>query len=294
MTEYDFDRTARLWLDDGPSQMPDRALDAALATIGRTRQRRAFWPASRFPFMTPTLRVAASAAAVIALVVGVVAIGLGPSGPGAIQVTPTPTPSASPSPLVIPAGEGRVLLTPGTYLAASPFPKRVTVTLPDGWSGNIGGPYAVFLSRLVPNAEIDLSIFTTVYADPCHYDRGAMNPPPGPSVDDLVTALTNLPGMTVTPVTDVTIAGYHGRQFTMTAPATTDGCTLPPGAGFRIWELPLGATNDMDPGQREQVTVLDVDGTRIVLTVMGFEGATTTPTPEVQGIVNSIRIEPGG
>jgi hypothetical protein len=38
MNEYDFDRTARLWLDDGPSQMPDRALDAALATIGRTRR----------------------------------------------------------------------------------------------------------------------------------------------------------------------------------------------------------------------------------------------------------------
>ena len=293
MSEYDFDRTARLWLDDGPSQMPDRALDAALATIGRTRQRRAIWPASRLPFMTPTLRIAASAAAVLALV-AVVAIGLGPSGPGAIEATPTPTPTVSPSPLVIPSGEGPVLLTPGMYLAVSSFLKRIILTLFDGWSGNIGGPYAVFLSRLVPNAEIDFSIFDTVYADPCHFDRGAMSPPPGPTVDDLVTALTNLPGMTVTPVKDVTVAGYHGRQFTMTAPATTNGCTLPAGAGFRIWELPLGATNDMEPGERQQVTVLDVDGTRIVLTVMGFEGATTTPTPEVEGIVNSIRIEPGG
>jgi len=244
--------------------------------------------------MTPTLRIAASAAAVMALVVAVVAIGLRPSGPGSDQLTPTPTPTVSPSPLVIPTGEGPVLLTPGPYLAASPFPKRITLTLPDGWSGNIGGPYAVFLSRLVPNAEIDFSIFDKVFADPCHFDRGAMNPPPGSSVDDLVTALTSLPGMTVTPVKDVTVSGYHGRQFTMTAPATTNGCTLPPGAGFRIWELPLGATDDMEPGQREQVTVLDVDGTRIVLTVMGFEGATTTPTPEVQGIVDSIRIEPGG
>ena len=252
--------------------------------------------------MTPVLRIAASAAAVVALVVAVAAVGLHPSGPGAVVNTPSPaataTPSAGPSsaaqgPGVIPVGEGLGMLTAGKNVAASPFPKKITLTTPDGWFGNIGGPYAVFLTQLSPTAEIDFDIFDTVYADPCNIDRGPMDPPAGPSVDDLVAALTSLPGMTVTKPVDVTVSGYHGKQFTMTAPASTAGCTLEPGIGFRIWELPLGATNDMQPGQSQQVTVLDVDGTRIVLDVSGFENGSTKLTPEVQAIVDSIRIEPG-
>ena len=48
MSEHDFDRTARLWLEDGPTDMPDRALQAALDEIHVTQQRRAWWPARRF------------------------------------------------------------------------------------------------------------------------------------------------------------------------------------------------------------------------------------------------------
>ena len=48
MTENDFDRTARAWLEDGPTVMSDRALHAALDEIHVTRQRRARWPAWRF------------------------------------------------------------------------------------------------------------------------------------------------------------------------------------------------------------------------------------------------------
>lgn len=254
--------------------------------------------------MTPALRIAASAAAVVALVVAVAAVGLHPSGPGAVVTIPSPAPTATPSAgptsapsmaqgsALIPYREGSVPLTAGTYVAASPFPKKITLTLPDGWYGNIGGPYAVFLSRVGPTAEVDFVILNEVYADPCHFDRG-QNPLPGPGVDDLVAALASLPGMTVTTPVDVTVGGYHGKQVTMTAPASADGCTPLPGAGFRIWELPLGATNDMLPGQRQQVSVLDVDGTRVVLDVNGLEQGSTKLTPEVQAIVDSIRIEPG-
>ena len=249
--------------------------------------------------MTPALRIAASAAAVVALVVAVAAFGFRPSGPGAVVNTPSPAPTATPSAdqtpapsvaggqLLIPVREGSVPLTAGTYIAATPFPKKITLTLPDGWYGNVGGPYDVLLSRVGPTAKVDFVILYEVYADPCHFDRG-QNPLPGLGVDDLVAALTSLPGMTVTTPVDVTVGGYHGKQVTMTAPASADGCTPLPGAGFRIWELPLGATNDM-----QQVTVLDVDGTRVVLDITGLQDGTTTLTPEVQAIVDSIRIEPG-
>ena len=40
MNENEFDRTARAWLDDGPTQMSDRAVLSALEEIHTTRQRR--------------------------------------------------------------------------------------------------------------------------------------------------------------------------------------------------------------------------------------------------------------
>src|SRR5262245_39036884 len=132
MNELDFDRTARLWLDDGPSQMPDRALDAALATVHRTRQRRAFWPAwmdSTLPIM---VRLAAVAAALLIALIG---ISLLAGGVGA----PSPTPS--PTPRVLTADPSQ--LEAGTYVAGSTFQLPVTATVPAGWSGFVGGPYAV-------------------------------------------------------------------------------------------------------------------------------------------------------
>jgi hypothetical protein len=292
MNESDFRRTARAWLDEGPTRMDDRGVQDVLDRIHVIPQRRAWWPAQRFPAMTNLFRIAAGVTAIAALIVALVALNPQPSGPGAEEPTPSPTPSG-PLP-TIPIGETSFSLAAGTYRAADPFPKRVTVTLPDGWDGNVGGPYAIWLSRNAPNAEVDLQIFDKVYADPCDIGKGLLNPLPGSSVDDLVTALTNLPGgMTVTDPVDVTISGYHGKQVTITAPISADRCTLEPGAGFRLWELPLGATMDLAVGDSFQVSVLDVGGQRIVLVVAGVQPGKTTLTPEVQDVVDSIRIEPG-
>ena len=41
MNENEFDLAARLWLDDGPSRMSDRAVLSTLEQIHATRQRRA-------------------------------------------------------------------------------------------------------------------------------------------------------------------------------------------------------------------------------------------------------------
>jgi len=205
MNETDFRRTARAWLEEGPTRMADRGVQDALDLVHATRQRRARWPAPRLPFMTPVLRIAASAATVVALVAAVAAVGLHPSEPGAVVNTPSPaptaTPSAGPTPLpsvaggsLLPVREASVPLTAGTYVAGTPFPKKITLTLPDGWYGNVGGPYAVFLSRVGPTAEVDFVILNEVYADPCHFDQGSLEKPPT-TADGLANALVNLPGI---------------------------------------------------------------------------------------------------
>ena len=297
-TERDVTRIVRSWLEEGVTALPDRVLDAVLDQVPATRQRRAWWPARRLPQMNTRIRIAAAAAAVVVLAV----IGLnlmprsagvgGPPATSAPTVTPAPTLSPVPSPTSGSLTNVASSLTPGTHVAADPFLLQVTFTVPAGWEGKIGGPYVVVLDQPQGLGEVDFSIFEKVYADPCHYDKGLLDPLPGPSVADLATALANMPGLAATTPTDVTMGGYQGKQLTLTAPASFAGCTLSPD-GFRVWEYPLGATNVLTPGQRDQVWILDVGGERLVIDAPEVPGQTAATTAEVRGILDSIQIAPG-
>lgn len=106
-------------------------------------------------------------------------------------------------------------------------------------------------------------------------------------------ALASLPGLDVTTPTDITVDGYRGKQLTLMAPDTFDGCTLGR-EGYVIWQLPLGAMFTMTPGERDQVWILDVDGERLVVDVPELPSSTAQQRAEVQAILDSIQIEPVG
>jgi hypothetical protein len=291
--DRDVTRIVRSWLEEGVTTLPDRVLDAVLDQVPATRQRRAWWPARRLPPMNTQIRIVVAAAAVVVL--ALIGFNLIPraSGVGGPTSRPAPTattaPSPSPTPGALSVTEGGQALKPGTYTAADPFLVPVTFSLPAGWEGNIGGPYAVFLQQAQGPGAVTFSIFDKVYADPCHVDKGFLDPPPGPSVADLATALASLPGLTATTPTDVTIGGHQGTQLILTAPASATGCT----AGFfGVWELPLGATNDMSPGESDRVWILEVGGQRLVIDAPETPGQTAATTAEVQGILDSIMITP--
>ena len=89
------ERAARSWLEAGPTQAPDRAVEAALLRIQTTPQERDLRIPWRLPKMSTPARVAAAA------VIGVLAIGgafylISPNGRSSVGV-PGPTPAASPS-----------------------------------------------------------------------------------------------------------------------------------------------------------------------------------------------------
>ncbi len=94
----DFDRIAQSWLQDGPTEMPDRSLQAALDEVHVTSQRR-FGAARRvIPMNGNTWRIAA--AAVIGLLVDRGGIYLprwrqGGVGGAAARPPLRPTPTAS-------------------------------------------------------------------------------------------------------------------------------------------------------------------------------------------------------
>jgi len=195
-------------------------------------------------------------------------------------------PSPSPQPLTL-TSNGPVPIEAGAYSAIPPFLVPLSFTVPGHWSGSEGGPYAVFLAQTYGADYVDFSIFTKVYADPCHNDKGLLTPLPGSSVDDLVTALKDMPSVTVSPVTDVTIAGVAAKHLTLTAPDNFLSCTLSGDGQFRLWELPFGATNDLDPGDSQNVYVLEVDGQRLVIDNKNVPGDI-----EGTGILNSIVFSP--
>jgi hypothetical protein len=182
-------------------------------------------------------------------------------------------------------------LVPGTY-ATNGFLVPVTFTVPAGWEGNLGGPYFLDLGRTGGPELVDISIFDTVDADPCDFSKGRIVPPPGPSVDDLVSALVGLPKIDVSTPTDITLDGYRGKQLTISGPSDTTGCTLSPERNMRLWQLPLGLAYGTNPGQADRHIILDVNGQRIVITTPVLPAQSAATNAEIQAVLDSIRIRP--
>ena len=115
-----------------------------------------------------------------------------------------------------------------------------------------------------------------------------LDPPLGPSVDDLVNALSNQPSTDASAPTDVSLDGYSGKyvDYRMTGPdsecAFSEIRRWPSGSGPRL------AIQD----ERDQVWVLDVDGIRLVVDAFSFSGTPSDALDEVRRVVESIRIDP--
>jgi hypothetical protein len=278
--------------------MSDRALQAALDEIHVTRQRRAWWPARRSFQMNPTFRLAVGAAAV--LVAAIIVINLlpgraivGTTPPSAVppSAAPSTAASAAPTPVPLPLYPETILSTKeGTYFAGDPFQIPMTVSMPAGWQGNIGGPYAVYFDTVTdPSPGIAFTVSQTFYADPCK--ASILDPQPGPTVDDLATALAALPGLEATDPAAVTVDGHAGKQLTLTAPDSVAGCTLHEG-GLGLWQLPQGAVFTLLPNQQRTLWIVDVDGQRLVISADRFPATTPDDLAGAQRILDSIRIKP--
>ena len=280
MTDNDFDRTARLWLQDGPSQLADRVLDAALDEIHVTRQRRAIWPARRFLPMQGAIKVAIAAAAVVVLAIAGLELlpGGGPGGPAA---TPTPAPTPSPASF---DRHGLGELEPGTYVLEGVQPLRVTFTVPSGWEKLIS-PSTVWATP-ASNARLGFMNIDNLFIDPCQPALGLMDPPVGPTVDDLVAALRRVAGIEASAPADITVDGYSGKRLDLSVAGTVDPC---PG----VETVLLRGTVDAPApalGDDYRMWIIDVDGRRLVMVQVARTAATAADRTELQAIVDSVRL----
>ena len=289
MTENDFDRTARTWLQEGPGQLSDRVLQAALDEIHITRQRRPWWPARRFRSMGTAFRLAASATAiVVAAAVGIYLLpGGSPSGP-----QPTAPPSTSPDPLASASAalQPQGSLAPGDYsLSYTPEdPVQVRLSVPDGW---VGGDYLI--AKNSGDQEMAVVLWGTVanvYRDGCQWRGSLFEPPVGPTVEDLADALAGLTDRETTAPIDITIDGFAGKEVQMTIPEIEFGSCDE--REFRTWVgYDGGARFHQGPGEHSRIWILDVNGERILLFSRDFPSTSAEDRAELDQIMDSIRIE---
>ncbi len=222
-------------------------------------------------------RLAMAAAAVVA-VIGVAAIAINSmNSDDDVEPAPAVQPTAAPT-TVAPT-----TVAPTTKTVSFPVPSAndipVTFTVPDNWV--VGGFSYADNQGGAPGVVFDG--ITNIYVDACQWVL--LDPPVGPTVDDLVAAWSNLPDFAATTAVDVTVDGYAGKQFEFTVPPyDRAGCKVKVDVGqvYALWDF-TGMNKEDAPGYfawsshlHLQIWVLDVDGTRLVI------GATTLPTTSPQ------------
>ncbi|MGH2446058.1 MAG: hypothetical protein ACRDGD_08480 [Candidatus Limnocylindria bacterium] len=288
-TDRDATRIVRSWLKTDGHEDAGRVVDAVLELVDTTPQRRStWWQARRIFPMSNALRIAvASVAVVAALTVGAYYL----AASGGVRIGGPESPTATPTPMP-PQSRGGPL-EPGTYLITAIPELDITVTIPEGWSGfqswGLIGPR----SESPPDGMgIGFWEVGNLYADPL--ESGFVDPPIGPSVDDLVAGLIDQPGHTEGEPVDVTIDGYAGRMIELRLPADIafDSCFVGT-VNYRLW---VSASHGgwrclQGPGQIERVWVLDVDGTRVVIDAHHFPGTSEADRAALDAVIESIQIE---
>jgi len=286
----DIERVLVTWFDDDPRTMPDRVAVVVADRIAREPQRRPWRLPWRHSPMNPTLKIAAGVAAVLLIAVLGFSV-LRPTSPGIGGGPPSVPTSAEPSPSPSPSSPAYVWprsLQAGTYTTRLiwdlPFELRFTV--PDGWQSRD--------VEVIRDSTLSVAFHLAgnVYSDPC--GGVLMDPPIGPSVDDLAGALAAMPGFDTTAPTQVSVDGVATGKYLELAVRADAGCPNP-----GLWADPPDSHNGAGPVgppswgaelPNSRIWILDVDGVRLVVSALSSDTATAADLAELQAVIDSVRI----
>ena len=239
---------------------------------------------------------AVAAAAIVVLGVGAIAFAVSNTSaddPDGVPQAPAPTAApttAAPTTTVAPVIVTEIV--PGTDPELT-----VTYTLPDGWEADDSpdGVLVLGTSSVVRFWEVG-----NVYTDGCDWTR--LDPPLGPTVDDLANVWATLPGFTATTPVDITVDGYAGKQVDFTVPdypTVVDPVTGEEEADcvdgkFALWTVPGSPQTSINswaqvPGQQTRQWILDVNGTRLVIDEWSEPGTTPEQLAAMDDFLASIQ-----
>jgi hypothetical protein len=217
------------------------------------------------------------------------------SSPTAVAGAATPSGPKAASPIdaaVRLSGNGS-LAAGSYYLDNRDFTNatRLTFTVPAGWTTEEYGE--LYKDRNEPGGVKFITwVLTHVFANACQWGTLV---DVGTTVDELVAALMKQEGREASPPTSVTVGGFPAKRLELTVPADLDTATCTNGV-LRYWPAPGPDMSDGDccatPGSTDWVYVVDVAGNRLVVVARQEPGASEENLAELQGVVDSIEIEP--
>ena len=131
-----------------------------------------------------------------------------------------------------------------------------------------------------------------VYGDPCAWS-GTRPDEPAETVDALVTALAAQASRDATAPVDATVGGYVGKSMTLHVPddAVFEDCDR---GYFASWGVDSEdpARYHQDPGQIDELWILDVEGELVVVDAAYYEGTPDAVVEEMRAIVESMTLTP--
>ena len=286
--DRNFERTARAWLELGPSDAPDHTVEAALLAIETTPQERTWLLPWRHIVRTPLAIAATGVALVLVAIVGIAVLGSPKSGVGGTTASPTPSaaPSTSGIPLTNPGPLGASLGTDagkaGTYHTAQ-FRPTLEFTVPAGWSV---GPI-VNTSMGADETAVGIPLTdgsgAIIVTTPTSVDPPAPGDPGSPVPADLMAWLKADPDLTLGPVTDVTIAGLPAKQVEGSLSTTARVDTADGGAHRLVDFLPLL------PRHQFRIAVVDVGGTQVMVATVANKTDFAAFGPTATTIIDTMR-----
>jgi hypothetical protein len=217
----------------------------------------------------------------------------GPTQSSAVATPSAPSSTAAPS---LPSGFKSVV---GLVLGTGSYP-IYEVVVPDTWAS--AGGHAVVKYRSEHPPVLGLSVWDVgqVFRDPCHWVGQEYDP--GPTVENLVTALVAQPMRNASQPTAVTVAGYSGQYLEWSVPADLksstwtdfDACDIDPTdvvhRNFNSWlGNGMGNRYQQVPGQVDRLWVIDVDGQRLVIDATYSADTTQAARDELESAVASLR-----
>ena len=221
----------------------------------------------------------------------------------AIVVGPVLSDTAEPPPVVgtptAPASsEATAPVEPrtGTAFFAGSANVPVRFTIPPGWE--MLETLAVVKSGADPVVGVTFYDVANIYADGCRWELA--DPPVGAGVDDLVTAYENVEDLQATAARDITVDGFDGKQIQFTVPDyADDNCQ---DDTYALVQADNAGTDTGQPGppnmwaqapnQQTTASILDVDGTRLVVYTIQLAGSSAQDRMDLDTILDSIDIGP--
>jgi hypothetical protein len=180
----------------------------------------------------------------------------------------------------------------------------IDATVPGGgWIGGqpnaIGGPVG---ESNGPNG-VAVAFFNaqTINSDPCHWDKlGNGSAPPagdievGPTVDDLAEALAGSSAYESTTPVAATLGGYSGKRLELHLAPDPAGCDNWEGEEnqYFVFGGPEGGQFAQGGANTWQITIVDVEGTRLIAVLMSYEETSAADLSAAQGILESVVITP--